>query len=87
MQALASCLEGQDFRRLGMPWPVRPLASALNAFPTAARTRLYAISGAREGIAARRTGKVSADELYGWAAGRYPRRQPEAIPPRKRDGL
>jgi hypothetical protein len=79
LQALARSLQGRDFRRLGMPWPVEPLALALNALPTTARTRIYALSGAREGISPHRLDSVDAGELYAWAAAQYPHRRYPAV--------
>ena len=79
VQALARSLEGRDFRRLGMPSAMRPVASVLNALPTRAGTRAYAWFGAAEGISARRLRSVDADELYEWAADLFPERRYPAV--------
>lgn len=79
VRAAGAVLHGSDFPALGQSRALEPLARAASLLPAAVRERLFALSGATEGIWSRRLGSVDAEAVAAWAAAQYPERQFPAV--------
>ncbi|HTH97934.1 MAG TPA: hypothetical protein VL574_10990 [Stellaceae bacterium] len=78
VQALANCLHGRSFPRLGQPRSMRLLGMA-DYLPRRWRQDLFARLGAEEGLRPEQAGTVDTDAVARWVAGLYPRRHYPAI--------
>ena len=79
LQATARFLRGQDFRGLGLPRALEPLAIAVNCLPRPLRRLVYTYSGGAEAIPPERLAEIRAEEVSRWATGLYPQRTFPAI--------
>ncbi|MFP5306833.1 MAG: hypothetical protein ACLGI7_13540, partial [Gammaproteobacteria bacterium] len=79
LQALARFLHGKDFPGLSQPAPLRGLVRLADAVPRAARERIFAALGAREGVPPENIAHVDADALAHWATAQYPQHRYPAV--------
>lgn len=79
VRASAAALHGQDFPALGQSRLQEPLARATSLLPPFLREKLFAISGAAEGISPRRLGSVKAEAVAEWTTAQYPARSYSAV--------
>jgi hypothetical protein len=78
MIAIAGALGGNEFRYLGQPAWLEPLARAANLLPRPLARAAFALGGVLEAIGPSRLGRVRSDEIGAWAGrayapGPYPR--------------
>lgn len=78
-RAAGAALRGEDFPALGQSRLLEPLARAVSHLPASLREKLFALSGATEGIAPRRLRSVRAEAAAEWAVEQYPARSYSAV--------
>jgi hypothetical protein len=81
LRALGRFLHGQDFPSVGaIRWgSPKGLGDAVSALPRFLRRKVYAVSGALEGITPRQLGRVRAERVAQWTVEKYPRRKYPAV--------
>lgn len=70
--ALSAALHGREFRDLGQPAVIAPLARATSHLPRALSRTAFAVGGAVESIGQSRLGQVRSAEIGRWVSSVYP---------------
>jgi hypothetical protein len=79
LRATSRSLQGRDFPPMGMARFQKPFMKGANLLAKEMREKLYALSGAAEGVSHRRIEKVSAERISRWVVSQYPERSYPAV--------
>jgi len=79
LRAVSRSLEGDDFPPMGTGRWQKPFMKGANFLKREWKERVYALSGAAEGVSARNIGKVDSDRISQWVVSQYAEREYPAV--------